>query len=86
MAKTWLMRRAVRRPQISVDHRAHEFVRMQRALHQRLDLAGAGHGDRLLRRRVAMLRRNDLEGGQIELQPAPRRRGSWAPAPPAPER
>ena len=47
---------------------------MERAFHQRLDLAGAGHGDGLRRRGLAVLRRNDLVRRQIEL----RQRGGGA--------
>ena len=58
----------------AVDNRVHELVGMERALHQRLDLAGAGHGDGLRRRGLAVLRRNDLVRRQIEL----RQRGGGA--------
>ena len=40
---------------------------MERALHQRLDLAGAGHGDGLGGCGLAVLCRNDLVRRQIEL-------------------
>jgi hypothetical protein len=32
-----------------IDDCAHELIRMERAFHQRLDLAGAGHGARSAR-------------------------------------
>ena len=40
MMKQWLIRRAVRMPDCRDDHGAHQFVGVQAALHQRLDLAG----------------------------------------------
>jgi len=45
---------------IAIDYGMHELIRMERAFHQRFDFAGAGHGDGLRRRGVAVLRRNDL--------------------------
>ena len=51
----------------AVDNSMHELIRMERTLHQRLDLAGAGHGDGLSRRGLAVLCRNDLVRRQIEL-------------------
>ena len=50
-----------------VDDRAHEFVGMEAALHQRLDLAIARQRDRLGRRRVAMFRRHEFIAGEVEL-------------------
>ncbi|WP_443705706.1 hypothetical protein [Rhodoblastus sp.] len=35
----------------AIDDRAHQLVGMERTLHRRFDLAGAGHGDRLFRSR-----------------------------------
>ena len=68
----------------AVDNSMHELIRMERAFHQRLDLAGAGHGDGLSRRGLAVFRRNDLVRCQIELS----QRGGGAnlepPAQPAP--
>ena len=61
----------VRRPVSPCDDRAHQFVGVQRALHQRLDLAGARHRHRLRRGGVAVLGRDDLETGNVE----PMRRG-----------
>ena len=52
---------------LAVDHRMHELVGMESALHQRLDLAGAGHGDGLRGRGLAVLGRDDLVRRQIEL-------------------
>jgi hypothetical protein len=52
---------------IDVYHCMHKLVRMERSFHQRFDLAGAGHGDGLHRRGVAVLCRNDLVRRQIEL-------------------
>ena len=43
------------------DDRVHQFVRMQRALHQRFDLARSRHRHRLVGGRVAMLGRDDLD-------------------------
>ena len=50
------------------DNRAHEFVRMQAALHQRLDLAVTGERNGLGRRRVAVLGGHDLVPGEVELR------------------
>ena len=50
-----------------VDDRAHEFVGVEAALHQRLDLAVARQRDGLRRRGVAMLRRHEFIGGEVEL-------------------
>ena len=49
-----------------VDDRTHEFVGVEAALHQRLDLAIARQRDCLGRCRVAMLRRHELIGGKVE--------------------
>ena len=50
-----------------VDDRAHEFVGVEAALHQRFHLAVACQRDRLGRCRVAVLRRHKLIGGEVEL-------------------
>jgi hypothetical protein len=50
-----------------VDDRAHEFVGVEAAFHQRLDLAIARERYALRRGRVAMLRRHELVAGKIEL-------------------
>ena len=60
--------------EIGVNNRAHQLVGMERAFHQRFDLAGAGHGDGLHGRGVAVLGRDNFVGRQIE----PGLRGSGA--------
>ena len=61
-------------PRVTVHHRAHQLVGVQRALHQRFGLTGAGHGDGCFGGGVAMLGCNDLVCRKIEL----RLRGSGA--------
>ena len=50
-----------------IDDCAHQFVRMESALHERFNLTGAGHGNGGLRGRIAMLGGNDLVRRKIEL-------------------
>ena len=61
MTKTWLMRRAVRRPVADGGDGPHQLVGMQAALHQELALACADQLHGLRRRRLAMRRIDDLE-------------------------
>lgn len=51
---------------IAIHYGAHEFIGVQRPLHQPPDLAGTRHRDRLCRRSIAVLRWDDFKGGQIE--------------------
>ena len=48
------------------DDRVHQFVRVQRALHQRFDLAGPRHRDRLVGGGVAVLGRDDRIAGDVD--------------------
>ena len=61
------MRRAVRRPGLARDHRAHQLVGVQAALHQRLGLAFAHELDRLRGRRVAVRRVDDLDSLEMSM-------------------
>ena len=56
MMKQWLMRRAVRMPDVAGHDGAHQFVGVQAALHQRLGRACSDQLDRLGGRVVAVLR------------------------------
>ena len=50
-----------------VDDRTHEFIGVEAALHQRVDLAIARQHDCLGRCRMAVLRRHKLVAGEVEL-------------------
>ena len=51
---------------LRVDHRAQQFVAVQAAFHQRIDLAGAGQLDRLGRRRIAVRNIDYRNAGQVK--------------------
>ena len=52
--KTWLIRRAVRRPVFDAGDRAHQFVGMKAPLHQQLAFARMNHFDGLRGGRLAV--------------------------------
>ena len=52
---------------LAIDYSAHEFVRMECALHQSLDLASPRHRHGLRSRRLAVLRGHYLAGAEVEL-------------------
>ena len=66
MMKTWLMRRAVRRPVVRGGHLAHELIGMQASFHQKLALGLADQLDRLCCRRLAVRRVDELIASDID--------------------
>ena len=73
ITKTWLMRRRCA-ARVARDDRGHQLVGVQAALHQRLDLAGARHLDRLLGGGMAVLDGDDAVGRDVDA--LGRRRGA----------
>ena len=71
MTKQWLMRRVRAQPGFALDHRAHQLVGVQAALHERLGLALARQRDRRLGRRFAVRRVDDRKPARSS---RPRRR------------